>query len=457
MFRPSAEVVTYLVETSRIAMAVCDMEAFHYVNAAFVSLFRCADAEEALGLHPVTDLAAPGHCDRLRASLAAVLASEQSWEGFAAPLVRRDGSVFYGLMHGSSFLLDARPLAFVAIVDNTAHFAARERLALLVRAVDTIHEAVIVANPELAVIYSNRAAAELMGASNEELLGRDVRKVISPQARAAELGLVEALLEEGKWSAELLMRRVTGEEFMAHLTLSLVRDDQGAEIARIGIFRDITARKQREEERSLRTRQLGLMLHEAHHRIKNNLQLASDLLVLQSRAATPEVRASLAAAAERLRALSVVHQWISPDHDVQLVDMRQVLETVVRGMRETLTRAGETIEFDLQIEDGRLESREATALALIVTELLTNAMRHGDPALIRVRFACAPVSGFVEVADNGPHNPLPDCLEQKRGFGLELVRLMAEEQLRGSFTLERVDETTIARVSFPCEEQGQDR
>ena len=450
MFRPSVEVVNYLVATSRIAMAVCDMEALYHVNPAFVSLFRCADVDEALRLHPVTDLAAPAHRDRLRASLAAVLAAEQSWEGIVAPLVRRDGSAFHALIHASSFLQDGRPLAFVTLLDDTPGFAQRERLALLVRAVDTIHEAVIVADPELAVIYSNRAAAELMGASNEELRGRDVRTVISPQARAAELGLVEALLVEGRWSAELLMRRVNGEEFMAHLTLSIVQDDQGAEIARIGIFRDITAQKQREEERALRTRQLGLMLHEAHHRIKNNLQLASDLLVLQSRAATPEVRTSLAAAAERLRALSVVHQWISPDHDVQLVDMRQVLETVARGMRETLTRAGETIEFDMQIEDGRLGSREATALALIVTELLTNAIRHGDPTLIRVRFACGPEDGLLEVADNGPRDPLPDCLERKRGFGLELVRLMAEEQLRGSFTLERADDATLARVTFPC-------
>ena len=448
VFRPSRDELWALFEGSQVAILLCDRESVHYANAALLTLSGWDTPAQVLALHPVNDLVAPLDREAFRLQLERLLSGADTGDMRFTRVLRRDGSLLEVVARSQLFLCGGQAYAFVTLADATAMREEQARLALLVQAVDTIDEAIIVADPRLKVIYANRAAGDLMGRACEDLLGVDVRSFISPSIRQQELEMAQALEETGRISGEFLMRRPSGDEFPARLTISLVRDPEGAEVARIGIVRDVTEQKGLEAEQELRERQLAAMLREAHHRICNSLQLASDLLVLQSRGATPEVSRALSRAAERLRALGIVHQWISPDHDVLEVEVRYVVETVVRSLREALASSGETIRFDVSVAGCRLASREATALALITTELLTNAIRHGHPTAIGVRSSCEGGRCCLEITDNGTDGSPPAEGDESGGFGLQLVRLLTKEQLQGTFSLHRVGPATVARVHF---------
>jgi PAS domain S-box-containing protein len=448
VFAPTREELWALLERSAAAVVFCDADRVHYVNDSFLALAGCPSREDALTLRLIDDLIAPANREASRTHLGELLNGSPTRHIWRVQIARTDGALVDAVAQAEGATIGGRTMVCLTLAEPALIQQQQAQLETLAQAVDNVHEAIVMADPQMGVVYYNRAAARLMGDESGELMGRDVRTLVSP----SELEQMRAM--ERKWEAagvasgERIMRRLNGEEFPAHLTITIVRDHDGMEVARIGIFHDITARRQAEDERELRRRHLALMLREAHHRTKNTLQLASDLLVLQSATGEPQVRAALQSASERLWALSAVHQWFSPEQDVPVVDAAEMIRTVVGSLRGSVVDTGEVIDLEVAAEALDVGPRDATALALITTELLTNAIRHGSPSAIAVRCSCSRGEATLEVADDGP-SPSPNLAGRPGGFGLELVRLLAEEQLRGSFSLERIADHTVARVSFP--------
>jgi two-component sensor histidine kinase len=177
-----------------------------------------------------------------------------------------------------------------------------------------------------------------------------------------------------------------------------------------------------------------ILLKEVHHRVKNNLQIISSILSLQSGALEDEVsRRAFEECQDRIQAMALVHEEVYQSGSFEKLHMASYLNKICDTLR--LNRGNlRSIEIDTEADDrSLLPLDQAIPLGLIVNELVTNAIKYAFPdnccGRIQVRFLREEKSWLLNVTDNGTGLPTPDTL--KEGVGTQLVRGLVE-QLRGS-------------------------
>ncbi len=191
----------------------------------------------------------------------------------------------------------------------------------------------------------------------------------------------------------------------------------------------------RRRERELITK--DATIREVHHRVKNNLQTVSALLRLQARRIDdPGASAALNEAVRRIASIALVHETLSNSPDAS-VDFDQVLDSLVSHALELSPRMSE-----LRIERtgalGSLEPRIATPLALVITELIHNALEHGlaeTGSALGIHVAATPAELQVTISDDGVGLPEGFDIATSPNLGLQIVRTLTENELRGTLSL----------------------
>jgi two-component sensor histidine kinase len=184
----------------------------------------------------------------------------------------------------------------------------------------------------------------------------------------------------------------------------------------------------------------GVIAQEIHHRVKNNLQTVASLLRLQARATdSVDPREALEHSVNRILAIAAVHEVLTErrDDDVELGELIDRLRAMlVQGIG-----AGKHVEASL--ERVSLAGAQATALALVFSELLQNALEHGGDA-VTIELALRNGDVVLAIADSG--NGVPGDAD---GTGLSIVRALVRDELKGRFELSVVGGTR-AEVVFPA-------
>jgi two-component sensor histidine kinase len=183
----------------------------------------------------------------------------------------------------------------------------------------------------------------------------------------------------------------------------------------------------------------GVLAQEIHHRVKNNLQTVASLLRLQSRADEVDPREALEHSVNRILAIAAVHEALTEQREED-VDLGELIDRL-RAMLVQGLGAGRAVEASL--EPVSLAGSRATALALVFSELLQNALEHGAGA-VRISLARRNGDVVLAIADEGPG---PEGAAA--GTGLSIVRALVRDELQGSFDLRR-ENGTRAEVVFPA-------
>jgi two-component sensor histidine kinase len=185
----------------------------------------------------------------------------------------------------------------------------------------------------------------------------------------------------------------------------------------------------------------GVLAQEIHHRVKNNLQTVASLLRLQARATDGvDPREALEHSVNRILAIAAVHEVLTErrDDDVLLDDLLDRLRAMlVQGIG-----AGKHVESAL--EPVALAGSRATALALVFSELLQNALEHGGED-VRIELTRRNGEVVLAIADSGAAGGRGG----EDGTGLSIVRALVRDELNGSFELQSGDGTR-AEVVFPA-------
>jgi two-component sensor histidine kinase len=185
----------------------------------------------------------------------------------------------------------------------------------------------------------------------------------------------------------------------------------------------------------------GVLAQEIHHRVKNNLQTVASLLRLQARDADRvDPRKALEDSVNRILAIAAVHELLTEnrDDDVDLADLLGRLRSMlVQGL-------GSGRQVAEELEPVSLAGHRATALALVFSELLGNALEHGGDH-VRVELGRRNGDVVLAIADDGPG--IADGAPT--GTGLSIVRALVRDELRGTLDL-RSDGGTLAEVRFPA-------
>jgi two-component sensor histidine kinase/putative methionine-R-sulfoxide reductase with GAF domain len=180
----------------------------------------------------------------------------------------------------------------------------------------------------------------------------------------------------------------------------------------------------------------GVLAQEIHHRVKNNLQTVASLLRLQARAEDVDPREALEHSVNRILAIAAVHEVLTEqrDEDVELAELLDRLRAMlVQGLA-----GGRAV--DAKLEQVSLGGNRATALALVFSELLQNALEHGAGA-VRIELVRRNGEVVLAIADEGTGVDEPSA-----GTGLSIVRALVRDELHGSFDLHG----TRAEVVFPA-------
>jgi two-component sensor histidine kinase/putative methionine-R-sulfoxide reductase with GAF domain len=178
----------------------------------------------------------------------------------------------------------------------------------------------------------------------------------------------------------------------------------------------------------------SVLLSELHHRVKNNLQTVGSLLSLALRhTKSEEASETLRDSYNRVQSIAAAHDLLSRQ-TIGVTTIGEVANKVISLLEPTVQARG-SVKFIAEGDQIDVETREATTLAILLNELLTNAMRHGlrgrEGGTIRVLYGRQGSEVWVSVADDGNGLPPDFTLNKNRGLGLSIVRTLCEADLHG--------------------------
>ena len=194
-----------------------------------------------------------------------------------------------------------------------------------------------------------------------------------------------------------------------------------------------------------------VMLREVNHRVGNSLQLVSTFMSLQLRHMADEgARDALREAQARIEAVAHVHRRLYTSGDMETVDMQAYLDGLVGELTKSLGSDAASPNITLQAEPMRVSTDQAVSLGVIVTELVTNAVKYayaaGEAGEIRVRLAPDPSGrAILTVEDDGPG--LGDGKPKGTGLGGKIITAMASG-LRSAVEFDGAHKGVRARLAF---------
>ena len=218
--------------------------------------------------------------------------------------------------------------------------------------------------------------------------------------------------------------------------------------------RDETEARRQEEELRVKV----AMIQEIHHRVKNNMQTIASLLRLQSRRAeSVEVRRALQEGINRILSVAVIHEFLA-HQEARVINIRDVSQRIINQVREGVLDREKGIRLDLRGPNIYLPTQPATVCALVINELLQNALEHGyereEGGAVTVNLRDDGEQITISVDDDGAGLPEEFDLARTSSLGLQIVRALAEGDLKGSFELYGRDKGVSAVVTFPKHTQG---
>jgi two-component sensor histidine kinase len=211
----------------------------------------------------------------------------------------------------------------------------------------------------------------------------------------------------------------------------------------------------RRKERELKVK--SAMIQEIHHRVKNNLQIIAGLLRMQGRRSeSEEVRRALDDSVARILSVAVVHEFFS-QQEARVINIKDVSQRIVSHTRQGILQPDKRIRLTLSGPSIYLPAQQATTCALVINELLQNAVEHGyerkPGGTISVNLQDNGDSVVIAVADDGQGLPDDFSLEQADSLGLQIVQTLVQDDLKGQFELREGDGVS-AIVTFPKQTLG---
>lgn len=318
------------------------------------------------------------------------------------------------------------------------------------------------------IVWVNDAFLGLTGYERHELIGRNCRMLQGPGTDQAEVGRMRAAVAAAvPVACEILNYRKDGTPFWNGMTINPVRDGQGRLVYFFAAQADMSDKRRLETamrgtndelERQVGARTADLehalaqktaLLHEVDHRVKNNLQVISSLMLLKARR-TPEgeVRDALQGMAERIGALSTAHRMLYSSDDVSHFDLSDFTSDFLADVNASLDT--ERTRVEAFVEPVAVTAAMAAPLALMIHELISNAVRHAfpneRPGRITVSARHEAGSLRIIIADDGVG--LTAAEPNPAGFGRNLVEMLVR-QLRGRIDWTEGEPGTCVEISVP--------
>ena len=195
----------------------------------------------------------------------------------------------------------------------------------------------------------------------------------------------------------------------------------------------------------------NVLLREIHHRVKNNMQIISSLLSLQSSTIkNPEMRDIFMESQNRVKSMSMIHEQLYQTDDIAKIDFKIYVNGLIKSLFQIYSFGLKRIEWNVNIEDVKLDIETAIPCGLIINELVSNSLKHAfneaHDGKITVNMRKNKNLITMEVSDNGIGLPANFEVEKASTLGLKLVTTLVD-QLEGNMVIDRSKGTSF-KITF---------
>jgi len=373
-----------------------------------------------------------------------------SWINVSASPILNEAGKLTGVV-GTFVDITKRKLAEAALCESEEKYRA-----LAHNAMDGIY----IINPE-GFEYVNPAFEEIFGYKAEEVCHKDFNffDLIYPEDRKI-IAEREIARKKGKRLPSMYLFRVmTKDRKLKHVEVNTV-PLPGKKVRILGILRDIKERMQAEKQVKASLREKEVLLRELHHRVKNNMQVISSILNLQSsRIKDKNVLEMFKKSRDRIRSMALIHEKLYQSKDFARIDLARYVQSLASHLFHSYNVDPNVVRLKTDVEDVFLDINTAIPCGLIINELVSNSIKHafpkgrarGDKGKVRGEILISVHSDkngqtTLLLADNGMGLPKDFDIRKTKSLGLQLVNDLAN-QLEGSIKLQRRRGTAF-RITF---------
>ena len=233
-----------VVEQSLVGIYIVQGDVLVYVNPKLADLVGCAP-EDLYG-HAITSVLVPGEDERIRVQIRRRIRENIQVMHYTTRLLSRRGEVIDVEIHSRLFDYQGAKAIIGVVMDISDRVAASAELRLAATVFENATEGILVTDGDGVIIMVNQAFARITGFAADEAIGHTSR-MLKTANRERNKPLIEALHKHGHWKGEMFDRRKSGDAYTAELSISAVRDLHGQLTHYVGVFSDITGRKQAED------------------------------------------------------------------------------------------------------------------------------------------------------------------------------------------------------------------
>jgi PAS domain S-box-containing protein len=283
-------------------------------------------------------------------------------------------------------------------------------------------------------VYVNPYSEIITGYSAEEMLKMNFWDLVHKDYvdLAIQRGTARLKGESAPENYEMKIVTKSGEEKWINYSARVI--DFNGKPAVVGISTDITENKNADEAIKKSLKEKEILLKEIHHRVKNNLQIVTSLLKLQSSYVKDEsVKRLFQESQNRVQSMSLIHQKLYQTKDLAHIDFRDYIETVVTHLQHSFGILEDRVRISVDVQNIVMSIDNAIPAGLIINELVSNSLKHAFPdggkgsIYINLAFDEFNREYWLVVRDNGIGMPDGFDIRKTNSFGLKLVSTLVSQ------------------------------
>jgi PAS domain S-box-containing protein len=294
----------------------------------------------------------------------------------------------------------------------------------------TSRDAVFITSKDGYWIDMNDAAVKLFGYKNkQELQNTRIPNLYeNPEERKRHLEVIEKQGFTKDFAVNL--KREDGRVINTLITSAVVKNSSGDVIGFQGTIKDITERKKAEEQLKKSLKEKDVMLREIHHRVKNNLQIVTSLLRLQSNFIQDnKAKEAFKESQNRLSSMSLIHEKLYRSKNLAQIDLGVYIQNFVTHLFHTYEVDASQIKMSIDTEDIQVDINKAIPCGLILNELVSNSLKHAFPSVQKGKLAISLHKNkrgkiVLSVRDDGKGVPEGINIKNPKSLGLQLINLI---------------------------------